>query len=121
MILGITAFLALALPLLPSACAAPTLDCDAEAKILNQAQSELPRLDVASPADRPPYCITLETIMTFARRLQAHAARCPNSELAAGVAEWTKTQTSYSRLFVRHRCKRTMRGTKNDRNGAPAG
>jgi len=71
-------------------------------------EPELPRLDVASPTDRPPYCITLETIMAFAGRVKAHVSRCPNSEFAAGVAEWIKTRANYSRLFVQHRCKRTM-------------
>jgi hypothetical protein len=84
------------------------VDCGTEAKILSRAQSELPRLDVASPADRPPYCITLETIMAFAGRVKAHVARCPNSEFAASLAELSKAQTEYSRLFARHRCKRTM-------------
>jgi hypothetical protein len=88
--------------------AAPGIDCGTEARILSQAQSELPRLDVASPADRPPYCITLETILAFATRVKAHVARCPNSELAAGAADWNKTQANYSRLFARHRCRRTM-------------
>ncbi len=109
MILRITALLAaLALPLYRSGYAAPDVACGAEAEILSRAQSELPRLDVASPADRPPYCITLETIMAFAGRVKAHVVRCPNSEFAAAAAEWRQTQTSYSRLFVRHRCKRTM-------------
>ena len=48
----------------------------------------MPRLEVASPADRPPYCITLETIMAFAGRVKAHAARCPKSDHAPAVAEW---------------------------------
>jgi hypothetical protein len=47
---------------LPSTQAAPGPDCAEEAKILSKQQLELPRLDVASPKDRPPYCITLETI-----------------------------------------------------------
>jgi hypothetical protein len=88
--------------------AAPGVDCGTEAKILNQAQSELPRIDVTSSADRPPYCITLETLMAFAGRVKAHIARCPSSEFAAGMAEWSKTQTGYSKLFRQHRCKRTL-------------
>jgi hypothetical protein len=88
--------------------AAPGVDCGTEAKILNQAQSELPRIDVTSSADRPPYCITLETLMAFAGRVKAHVARCPSSEFAAGMAEWSKTQTAYSKLFRQHRCKRTL-------------
>ena len=98
---------ALTLPFLPSH-AGPGIDCSTEAKTLNQAQSELPRLDVASPKDRPPYCITLETIMAFAGRVKAHVARCPNSEFAANAAQWSKTHARYSRLFAQHRCKRTM-------------
>jgi hypothetical protein len=87
---------------------APAVDCGAEASTLSKQQSELPRLDVASPADRPPYCITLETVMAFALRVKAHVAHCPNSDYAAAVADWIKTQADYSRLFRRHRCKKTM-------------
>ena len=87
---------------------APTRDCGTEARILSKEQSELPRLDVASPRDRPPYCITLETIMAFALRVKAHVAHCPSSDYAAAVADWIKTQTDYSKLFSQHRCKRTM-------------
>jgi hypothetical protein len=92
----------------PSARAAPAPDCTAEAAALSRDQSELPRLDVASPQDRPPYCITLETIMGFAGRVKAHVAHCPNSDYAAAVADWDKTRTDYSRLFSQHRCKRTQ-------------
>ena len=87
---------------------APAVDCGAEASALSKQQSELPRLDVASPADRPPYCITLETIMAFALRVKAHVAHCPTSDYAAAVADWIKTQADYSKLFNRRRCKRTM-------------
>jgi hypothetical protein len=90
------------------AYAAPDVDCGTEAKILNRAQSELPRLDIASPKDRPPYCITLETLMAFARRVKAHVTRCPNSEFAADAAELNKSQADYSKLFARYRCKRTF-------------
>ena len=41
-----------------AAAAAPAVDCAAEAAVLVREESELPRLEVASPADRPPYCIT---------------------------------------------------------------
>jgi hypothetical protein len=101
---------ALAVVLSHGACiagAAPARDCTTEAKALSKEQSELPRLEVASPEDRPPYCITLETIMAFAGRVKAHVAHCPNSDYAAAVADWIKTQTDYSKLFSRHRCKRT--------------
>jgi hypothetical protein len=62
---------------------------------------------VASPADRPPYCITLETIMAFASRVKAHAARCPQSDHIPTVVEWDNRRTQYSRLFSQYRCKRT--------------
>jgi hypothetical protein len=88
--------------------AAPATDCSSEAATLTRDQSELPRLDVVSPADRPPYCITLETIMAFAGRLKAHVAHCPGSDYAPAVAEWDKTRTDYSKLFSQYRCKRTL-------------
>src|SRR5262244_1939147 len=78
--------------------AAPAADCAVEAAALAREQSELPRLEVASPADRPPYCITLETLMAFAGRVKAHVARCPNSGYAAAVSEWDKPQTDYAKL-----------------------
>src|SRR5215831_19533428 len=81
-----------------SAAAAPAIDCATEAAVLARDQSELPRLGVASPADRPPYCITLETLMAFAGRVKAHVARCPNSGYAAAVSEWDKPQTDYAKL-----------------------
>ena len=88
--------------------AARALDCGAEAAALNKDESELPRLEVTSPADRPPYCITLETIMAFAGRLKAHVAQCPNSDYAPAVASWDKTRSDYSRLFSQHHCRRAL-------------
>jgi hypothetical protein len=88
--------------------AAATADCTTVAATLTRDQSLLPRLDVATPADRPPYCITLETIMLFAGRVKAHVAQCPNSDLAADVGKWDKTRTDYSRLFSQYRCRRTL-------------
>jgi len=92
---------------LVSAAAAPAIDCATEAAVLARDQSELPRLEVASPADRPPYCITIEILMAFAGRVRAHVARCPRSDHAAAVAEWDKTRIDYAKLFGRYRCKRT--------------
>src|SRR5262249_50378935 len=92
----------------PSAGAAPASDCTAEAARLNKAETELPRLDVASPADRPPYCITLETIMAFAGRVKAHVAHCPSSDYASAIADWDKTQADYSKLFSQYRCRRAL-------------
>jgi hypothetical protein len=88
--------------------AARALDCTAEAAALNKDQSELPRIEAASPADRPPYCITLETIMAFAGRVKAHVAQCPNSDHAPAVATWDKTRSDYSKLFSQYRCRRTL-------------
>ncbi len=90
-----------------SAAAAPAIDCATEAAVLARDQSELPRLEVASPADRPPYCITLETLVAFAGRVKAYVARCPNSGYAAAVADRDKPRTNYAKLFSRYRCKRT--------------
>jgi hypothetical protein len=90
------------------AAAAPALNCSAEAATLTRDESELPRLEVASPADRPPYCITLETIMAFAGRVKAHVAHCPNSDYAAAITDWDRTQTDYSKLFSQYKCKRTL-------------
>jgi len=72
---------------------APAADCAAEAAMLAKEQSELPRLEVASPADRPPYCITLETVMAFAGRVRTH--------------DWSRRRNDYARLFSQYRCKRT--------------
>jgi hypothetical protein len=88
-----------------TAGAAAAADCTAEAASLTKDQTELPRLEVASPADRPPYCITLETVMAFAGRVKAHVAHCPGSEYAPAMANWDKTRTDYSKLFSQYRCK----------------
>jgi hypothetical protein len=85
---------------------ASAADCTIEAALLAKEQSELPRLDVASPADRPPYCITLETLMAFAGRVKAHVAHCPSSNYAATLADWAKTRIDYAKLFSRYRCRR---------------
>jgi hypothetical protein len=88
--------------------AAPVADCPGEAAALAKDQSDLPRLEVANPADRPPYCITLETLIAFATRVKAHAAACPSSDFVHQVAEWERLRASYSRLFNQYRCRRTM-------------
>ena len=91
-----------------TAAAAPAVDCAAEAAVLVREESELPRLEVASPADRPPYCITLETLMAFADRLKVHVAQCPSSSYATTAADWAKTRADYAKLFTQTRCKRTL-------------
>ena len=84
-------------------------DCDGEVAALVKDEGELPRLEVVSPADRPPYCITIGTIMAFAGRLKAHIAHCPNSTYASNAADWIKMRSEYSKLFARNRCRPTMR------------
>ena len=91
-----------------AARSAPAPDCAAEAAALDQEQSDLPKLEFASPADRPPYCITLETNMAFALRVKAHVARCPQSAYAPKLAEWDKRRADYGRLFSQYRCRRTL-------------
>jgi hypothetical protein len=92
-----------------AASAAAAIDCAGEAQALSKEEAELPRLEVASPADRPPYCITLETVMAFAGRVKTHVAHCPGSDYGSAAAQWAKTQTAYSKLFNQYRCKQTLR------------
>jgi hypothetical protein len=82
--------------------------CKAEEGVLNKDESELPRLEVASPADRPITCITLETIIAFAGRLKGHVAHCPASGYVPSAAEWEKTRVDYAARFIQNRCKRTF-------------
>lgn len=98
----------LALALTPLAGMAGAADCAAEAAALGRDQADLPRLEFAIPADRPPYCITLETLMAFAARVKAHVATCPNSDFTTQVADLEKSRAAYSKLFSRYRCRRTM-------------
>src|SRR5581483_12042708 len=79
-------------------------DCTAETAALIQDEADLPRLEVAPPADRPITCITLETVIDFAKRVKAHVARCPQSAYSSDAANWEETRTTYSKHFVRNRC-----------------
>jgi hypothetical protein len=92
---------------LPSTAPA-AVGCKAEEAVLNKDESELPRLEVASPADRPITCITLETIIAFAGRLKGHVAHCPASGYARSASEWEKTRIDYAARFTQNRCKRTF-------------
>jgi hypothetical protein len=83
-------------------------DCASEAAALGKEQTDLPRLEFATPADKPPYCIILETLMAFAARVKAHAAHCPNSDYVQKAAEWEKNRADYSKRFSRYRCRRTL-------------
>jgi hypothetical protein len=100
---------AVLLPLLHlSQGAAAAADCPREAATLSKEQADLPRLEIASPKDRPPYCITLETLMAFGARVKAHIAQCPSSDYAPTAAEWLKSQPDFRGLFAQYRCKRTL-------------
>jgi hypothetical protein len=83
-------------------------DCKAEEATLVKDESELPRLEVASPADRPTTCITLETIIAFASRLKTHVGRCPASSYAQSAGDWESTRIDYAKRFIDNRCKRTF-------------
>jgi hypothetical protein len=88
--------------------AAPAPDCKAEEAALAKDEADLPRLEVANPADRPVTCITLETIIAFAGRLKAHTARCPASGYAAAAGGWEATRVDYVKRFADNKCKRTF-------------
>ena len=101
-----------ALLLLATSLASPgpaaAADCSDEAATLVKDEAELPRLEIASPKDRPVLCITLETVMAFAGRLKTHVTHCPNSSYAASVTDWEKRRADYSRRFAQNRCRRTI-------------
>jgi hypothetical protein len=96
------------LALIGPAHAAPDRDCTREAAALSKEEADLPRLDIASPKDRPPYCITLETLIAFAARAKAHMTQCPSSDYAAAGAGWLKAEAEYRKLFVQYHCRRTL-------------
>ncbi len=87
---------------------AAAADCSSQAAALVKDEADLPRIDLVSPVDRPPYCITLETIMAFAGRVKAHVAQCPTSDFAQQASTWDQTRTDYAKLFGKHRCRRTL-------------
>ena len=105
---GVTAVAVLWVGLVAAGQSAPSRDCTEEAAALSNEQADLPRLDIASPRDRPPYCITLETLMAFSARAKAHIAQCPSSDYATAAADWLKSQPDFRKLFSQYRCKRTL-------------
>jgi hypothetical protein len=88
--------------------AAPAPDCKSEETALAKDEADLPRLEVASPADRPITCITLETIIAFAGRLKTHVAHCPASGYVQSAGGWEMTRSDYVRRFADNKCKRTF-------------
>jgi hypothetical protein len=94
----------------PTTAPAQLADCSSEAALIRRAEAELPRLDVAPPADRQIVCITLETNLLFAKRLSAHLAQCPRSPLAKSGGAWAKTGKDYTAQFSSRGCKQTIKG-----------
>jgi hypothetical protein len=88
--------------------ASAAADCMLEAAALTRNETDLPRLEVAPPADRPITCITLETVIDFAKRVKAHIAGCPQSTYSEHAATWEGTRVEYSKHFARKRCRRTL-------------
>jgi hypothetical protein len=83
-------------------------ECEVEAAAMAKNEAELPKLEVASPADRPITCITLETVIVFVGRLKIHVANCPTSSFSATVRDWDKLRSNYSKRFAQIRCKKTL-------------
>ena len=88
--------------------AAAAVDCTVEEAGLMKDESELPRLEVASPADRTITCITLETVIAFAGRLKVHVAHCQTSSYLQSASDWEKTRIDHAARFTQNRCKRTF-------------
>jgi hypothetical protein len=80
-------------------------DCGREAASIRKAETQLPRLEVAPPADQQIVCITLETNMLFAKRLGAHVAQCPRSPYAQKAGDWQRTAEQYAAQFNERRCE----------------
>ena len=100
--------IALLLTTSPSALA-QMADCSADAKLIQRAEQELPRLEVAPPSDRTIVCITLETNLLFAKRMSAHLAQCPRSPLARSGQAWAKIGRDYQARFNSRGCKQTIK------------
>jgi hypothetical protein len=84
-------------------------DCGREAASIRKAETQLPRLDVAPPADQQIVCITLETNILFAKRLSAHVAQCPRSPYAQKAGDWQRTGEQYAAQFNERRCKSAIK------------
>jgi hypothetical protein len=102
--------LAAALAVTPAPAFAQAGNCAQEAASIRRAESQLPRLEVAPPADKQIVCITLETNVLFARRLAAHLSHCPRSPLARNGDAWRATGARYAAQFRDRQCKPTIRG-----------
>jgi hypothetical protein len=83
-------------------------NCATEAATLSRDESDLPRIEVTSPDNRPVLCITIETLMAFATRLRTHVARCPGSAHAASAVNWEKARVDHAKQFAQNRCRRTL-------------
>ncbi len=84
-------------------------DCSREAASIRKAETQLPRLEVAPPADQQIVCITLETNILFAKRLATHVAHCPRSPYARQAEDWQRTGEQYAAQFTERRCKQAIK------------
>ena len=108
--IGAAASAALCLWATADPAAAQSDDCSREAAAIRKAETQLPRLDIAPPADQQIVCITLETNIVFARRLTAHVAQCPRSPYARSADGLQRTGAQYAAQFSGRGCKPTIRG-----------
>jgi hypothetical protein len=83
-------------------------DCAAETAELARTEAELPMLDLTRPIHHQLVCITLETLVDFARRVDLHVGRCPASDYAAKAAIVAAARKDYAAKFRQHRCRRSL-------------
>jgi len=69
-----------------AAAAAAAADCTTEVAALARMEAELPQLDLTPPIHHQLVCITLETLVDFARHVGDHVGRCPASALPPPTA-----------------------------------
>jgi hypothetical protein len=103
---AIAALCASALGIAPQGAAAE--DCAVEAGALARSESELPRLDLTPPIHHQLVCITLETLVDFARRIDRHLGHCPSSDYAERAATWVQAHRTYAAKFRQYRCRRSL-------------
>jgi len=95
---------ALVLVWLPAAQAAGP-DCVAEAAKLAAQEAELPVIDLTPPIHHELVCITVETLLDFARRVTAHIRRCPASAYAEKAAAFDEAVKNYTAQFRELKCR----------------
>jgi hypothetical protein len=83
-------------------------DFATELATLTQSEAELPRLDLTPPIHRQLVCITLETLVDFARRVDTHMSRCPSSAYQEKAGHWVKARREYATRFRQHHCRPSL-------------